>query len=64
MEKLTVTVPEMAKLLGISRDTAYQLVKKDGFPAIRISVRRIIIPVSRLYEWLDREACGDCGVIH
>lgn len=51
--KLTVTVNEMAKLLGISRPTAYELVKREGFPAIRVSERRIIIPVDALNRWLN-----------
>lgn len=42
-QKLTVTVNEMAKMLGISRPTAYELTKREGFPAIRVSERRIII---------------------
>lgn len=55
-DKLTVTVPEMAKLLGISRPLAYELAKREGFPAIRVSDRRIIIPVDRLHEWLNNES--------
>ncbi|MBP3695199.1 MAG: helix-turn-helix domain-containing protein [Thermoguttaceae bacterium] len=53
VQKLTVTVCEMAKMLGISRPTAYELTKRDGFPAIRVSDRLIIIPVDRLKKWLD-----------
>ncbi|MBQ8248521.1 MAG: helix-turn-helix domain-containing protein [Clostridia bacterium] len=55
-DKLTINVPELAKLLGISRPVAYELTKREGFPAIRIGERRIIIPVDKLNEWLDREA--------
>ena len=55
-DKLTVTVPEMAKMLGISRPLAYELAKKRGFPAIRVSERRIIIPVDRLHAWLSANA--------
>lgn len=55
-EKLTVSVSEMAKLLGISRPLAYELTKKQGFPAIRITERRIIIPVEKLNEWLSANA--------
>lgn len=54
--KLTVTVNEMAKLLGISRPTAYELAKREGFPAIRVSERRIIIPVDALNRWLNDPA--------
>lgn len=54
--KLTVTVNEMAKMLGVSRPIAYDLVKREGFPAIRISDRRIIIPVDALNKWLNDPA--------
>ena len=47
-EKLTFTVDEMAAALGISRPVAYELSRKEGFPAIRVSERRIIIPVDSL----------------
>ena len=59
-EKLTLSVEEMANELGISRPIAYELIKRDGFPAIRISERRIIIPVEALRNWLNKNA-GACG---
>lgn len=60
-EKLTLSVEEMANELGISRPIAYELIKREGFPAIRISERRIIIPVEALRNWLNKNA-GACGV--
>ena len=57
-EKMTLSVEEMAAALGISRPVAYDLVKRKGFPAIRISERRIIIPVDKLREWLAAESEG------
>ena len=53
IQKVVVTVEEMAKMLGISRPTAYELTKKEGFPAIRVSDRLIIIPMERLQKWLN-----------
>ena len=55
-KKLTLTVPEMAKLLGISRPVAYKLVRRAGFPAVKVSERRIIVPVEALHRWLDDQA--------
>ena len=52
-EKLTMTVEEMAHELGISKPIAYELTRRKGFPAIRVSERRIIIPRDRLREWLN-----------
>ena len=56
IEKLTLSVEEMANELGISRPIAYELIKREGFPAIRISERRIIIPVEALRDWLSTKA--------
>lgn len=57
-EKLTYSVDEMATALGVSRPVAYELTRREGFPAIRVSERRIVIPVDALKQWLDREARG------
>ena len=55
-EKLALDVNEMATALGISRPVAYELSRKEGFPAIRVSERRIIIPVDSLKKWLSEQA--------
>lgn len=59
--KLTLTVNEMAALLGISKPTAYELTRREGFPAIRVSDRRIIIPVEGLNKWLNDPANQGCA---
>ena len=52
-DKMTVSVEEMASMLGISRSVAYQLIKEKGFPSIRVGERRVIIPVKSLERWLE-----------
>lgn len=49
--KTCLNIKEMAKYLGVSNYTAYQLVHSKGFPIIRIG-RRMIIPVKELDIWL------------
>ena len=39
--------------MGISRPTAYELCNRKDFPAIRVTPRRIIIPVDGLQRWLE-----------
>ena len=51
-ERLTMTVEEAGAALGISRATAYMLVNTGRLPAIRISDRRIIIPIKAISELL------------
>jgi excisionase family DNA binding protein len=43
MEKLTVTVAEAARLLGISRMSAYSAVRDGLVPSLRIG-RRVLVP--------------------
>jgi excisionase family DNA binding protein len=49
--RLTVTVEEAARLLGISRTMAFQAVRSGEIPAIRVR-RRILVPVARLNDLL------------
>ena len=51
-ERLTLTVIEAAKLLGVSRNSLYEAVRRGEVPHLRIG-RRILVPRSRLEEILD-----------
>lgn len=55
MEKKYMSVPEMAEYLGISRPTAYQLVKIDGFPAIVLGEKRVIVIADMLDDWMREQ---------
>ena len=54
-----LTVMDVANLLGISRASAYELVRKDNFPKLKIVQGRTIIPRDRLLEWLDEQTRYD-----
>ena len=54
MEKLALTVGELAKQLGIGRNAAYELCHSKGFPSIQIG-KRLIVPVDGLREWLKEQ---------
>ncbi len=51
--KLTMPIAEVARELGISRQTAYDLAKTPGFPSIRISTGRIVVHRAKFIEWLE-----------
>ena len=51
--KLTLTVPETAALLGISRAHAYELVARHELPAIRLG-RRVLIPRQAVQDLIER----------
>ena len=51
-DRLTYSVEEAALLLGISRNSCYEAVRKGEIPTIRLG-RRLLIPRSRLEAMLD-----------
>ena len=51
---LMLSVPEVASVLGISRAGAYELVRNDGFPALKIG-SRIVVPKDKLIAWVDEK---------
>ena len=53
--RLTLTVEEAAKLLGVSRIKGYELAHSEGFPAMRLG-RKLLIPRDRFLAWLDEQA--------
>ena len=54
-----LTVLDLANLLGISRASAYELVREENFPKLKIVQGRTIIPRDRLLEWLDEQTRYD-----
>jgi len=51
MEKLTLSVQEVAKQLNVSKPTAYKIVNSKGFPVCKLG-KRILVPVEAFQEWL------------
>ncbi len=45
-DTLTMTIPEAARALGISRGLAYELAKRDELPirVIRLGNKRMVVP--------------------
>lgn len=56
---LTLTAQEVGEVLGISRAAAYELVRSNGFPRIRIGTR-ILVPKDKFICWIaDHTEVGD-----
>jgi excisionase family DNA binding protein len=51
-ECLTISVDEAARILGYSRNTAYEAVKRGQLPVIRLG-RKIRVPKVALQRLLD-----------
>ena len=52
--KKTCTVEEAAKILGIGRGLAYELVAQGKIPHLRLG-RRIVIPIAALNRILEAD---------
>ena len=49
---LTLTVPQAAALLGISRALAYELIARGELPSLRLG-RRVVVPRRALQRFVD-----------
>jgi len=49
---LMLNAKQVASLFGISISSAYELMREDGFPSIRIG-NRLIVPKDKLMAWIE-----------
>jgi excisionase family DNA binding protein len=61
--RLVVTVAEAAKLLGISRSFAYELVKRGERPVVRMG-RRQLVPKVSLSQLMESSQSSTINVLH
>lgn len=52
-----LSVTETATVLGISRTSAYELVKGNDFPSIKVG-SRIVVPKDELQQWIQKQLSG------
>lgn len=55
MDTLTMTIPEVARALGISRGLAYELAKRDELPVkvLRLGEKRMVVSRRALEDLLS-----------
>lgn len=53
LKRLTLTVEEASRVLGVSTSYAYELVHRGELPCMRLG-RRIVIPIRALDALIDR----------
>jgi excisionase family DNA binding protein len=53
--RITLTVNETAKRLGIGRNQAYEGIKKGEIPVVRVG-RRLLVPVAALDKMMNADA--------
>ena len=52
-ERLTMTISEAAKALGISRNLCYELARRGELPVIRLGEKRLVISRVALERMLE-----------
>ena len=50
--KLTITVPEAARMLGISRGLGYEMAREGTIPTLRFG-RRVVVPLAAIERLLQ-----------
>lgn len=55
MEKLAYSATETAQVLGVSRPTVYQLMKRVDFPVFKLGARTLV-SVDGLRAWVQAQA--------
>ncbi len=59
-KRQTLNIPEAAKVLGISRGSAYELAAQGKLPVIHLGLKRMVVPIVALERMLA-EAGTDKG---
>ena len=54
---LLLNVETVAKVLGVSDSSVYELIQEDDFPSLRIG-KRIVIPKDELRKWITAHTKG------
>lgn len=52
---LFLNAETVAKLLGISPSSGYELMHKKGFPVLKIG-NRMVVPKEKFREWVEEKA--------
>jgi len=54
LDKLTFSVPEAARTLGISRNLCYELIRAGELPCLRLGRKRLVVPKAALDAFLAK----------
>lgn len=47
----------VAKLLGISHSSSYELMHEKGFPVLRVG-NRLVVPKEKFRQWVEEQITG------
>ena len=52
-EPLCISIPAAARILGVSRNTGYEMARLGQLPTIRCGQRRFVVPKAALMKMLE-----------
>ncbi len=59
MDKLTLTIPEVAEQLNLSRSQTYELCRSGQIPGVlRLGVKRLVVSRAILVRWIEQAGAG------
>jgi len=53
---LLLTAADITVITGLSKPIVYELMRRQDFPSIRMSAKRIVVPRDAFRNWLDEQA--------
>ncbi len=56
-ERLTMTIPQAANVLGVSKNLMYPLTRRKDFPIIQVGTRRLV-PIKAFERWVEEQTDG------
>jgi excisionase family DNA binding protein len=52
METKLLKIEETAKMLGVGRSTAYEMIRREELPVVKMG-RSVRVPVTALKRWME-----------
>lgn len=56
-EGYEVRADEVAKVLGISPSSSYELMHEPGFPVLKVG-SRMVVPKDKFIQWVEQNTAG------
>ena len=59
---LFLNAEQVARVLGVSSSSAYELMHESGFPTLRVGSNRMVVPREKFIAWVEENTKGgDAG---
>ena len=55
LQPLLLNIPQVARMLSLSRTKVYELIENEGLPVVRFG-RAVRVSLAALQQWLDKRS--------